>query len=136
MVNSRFPHSSLPPPPPPPANALPLDVSPEATPIVGMIHVGALPGTPANAQSISELAAQARAEAHVYRSCGVDGVMIENMHDVPYLRGLVGPEIVAAMNLPQFATEFNVPTLKANFDIAVRQKLAKPFNLEAMIWKP
>jgi ABC-type nitrate/sulfonate/bicarbonate transport system substrate-binding protein len=46
------------------------------------------------------------------------------------------PEIVAAMNLPQFATEFNVPSLKANFDIAVRQKLAKPFNLDAMIWKP
>jgi NitT/TauT family transport system substrate-binding protein len=46
------------------------------------------------------------------------------------------PEIVAAMNLPQFATEFNVPSLKANFDIAVRQKLAKPFDLDAMIWKP
>jgi len=46
------------------------------------------------------------------------------------------PEIVAAMNLPQFATEFNVPSLKANLDIAVRQKLAKPFDLDAMIWKP
>jgi NitT/TauT family transport system substrate-binding protein len=46
------------------------------------------------------------------------------------------PEIVAAMNLPEFATEFNVPSLQANFDIAVRQKLAKPFNLEPMIWKP
>jgi len=40
------------------------------------------------------------------------------------------------MNLPQFSTEFNVPTLKANLDIAVRQKLAKPFDLEPMIWKP
>jgi NitT/TauT family transport system substrate-binding protein len=46
------------------------------------------------------------------------------------------PEIVAAMNLPQFVTEFNVPSLKANLDIAVRQKLAKPFNLDPMIWKP
>jgi membrane complex biogenesis BtpA family protein len=27
----------------------------------------------------------------------VDGLIIENMHDVPYLRGRVGPEIVAAM---------------------------------------
>ncbi len=46
------------------------------------------------------------------------------------------PEVVAAMNLPENVTEFNVPSLKANLDIAVRQKLAKPFDLEAMIWKP
>ena len=46
------------------------------------------------------------------------------------------PEVVAAMHLPRFTTEFNVETLKANLDIAVRQKLAKPFNLETMLWKP
>jgi ABC-type nitrate/sulfonate/bicarbonate transport system substrate-binding protein len=46
------------------------------------------------------------------------------------------PEVVAAMNLPEYTTEFNVPSLKANLDIAVRQKLAKPFDLDAMIWKP
>jgi NitT/TauT family transport system substrate-binding protein len=46
------------------------------------------------------------------------------------------PEVVAAINLPEFITEFNVPSLKANLDIAVRQKLAKPFDLDVMIWKP
>jgi ABC-type nitrate/sulfonate/bicarbonate transport system substrate-binding protein len=46
------------------------------------------------------------------------------------------PEVVAAMNLPEFTTEFNVPSLQANLDIALRQKLAKPFDLGAMIWKP
>jgi NitT/TauT family transport system substrate-binding protein len=46
------------------------------------------------------------------------------------------PEVVAAMNLPEFTTSFNVPSLKANLDIAVRQKLAKPFDLERMMWKP
>jgi NitT/TauT family transport system substrate-binding protein len=46
------------------------------------------------------------------------------------------PEVVAAMNLPEYTAEFNVPSLKANLDIAVRQKLAKPFDLDAMIWKP
>ena len=46
------------------------------------------------------------------------------------------PEVVASINLPEFITEFNVPSLKANLDIAVRQKLAKPFDLDAMIWKP
>ena len=39
----------------------------------------------------------AREEAKLYRECGVDGVIIENMHDVPYLRGEVGPEVVATM---------------------------------------
>jgi NitT/TauT family transport system substrate-binding protein len=46
------------------------------------------------------------------------------------------PEIVTALNLAEFTTEFNVPSLKANLDIAVRQKLAKPFDLDAMLWKP
>lgn len=66
-------------------------------PVIGVIHVGALPGTPRNSQSVSELVVSARDEAKRYRECGVDGVIIENMHDVPYLRGEVGPEIVAAM---------------------------------------
>jgi len=66
-------------------------------PIIGVIHVGALPGAPANSQNVSEIAAQALREAAIYRDCGVDGIIIENMHDTPYLRGSVGPEIVAAM---------------------------------------
>ena len=37
-------------------------------------------------------------EARVYRECGLDGVMLENMHDVPYVRGgAVGPEVTACM---------------------------------------
>ena len=66
-------------------------------PVIGVIHVGALPGTPRGSQTVSELVTSARTEARLYREAGVDGVIIENMHDVPYLRGEVGPEIVAAM---------------------------------------
>jgi len=66
-------------------------------PVVGVIHVGALPGTPKGERSVGELVREAREEAKVYRECGVDGIIIENMHDVPYLKGEVGPEIVAAM---------------------------------------
>src|SRR5258705_6070639 len=66
-------------------------------PVVGVIHVGALPGTPRNTQTVAELVMSAKREARVYRECGLDAVYIENMHDVPYLRGEVGPEIVAAM---------------------------------------
>jgi membrane complex biogenesis BtpA family protein len=68
-------------------------------PIIAMIHVGALPGTPASTQSVAELVALARQEAAMYRDSGVDAIGIENMHDIPYLRGTVGAEIVAAMTM-------------------------------------
>jgi uncharacterized protein len=66
-------------------------------PVIAMIHVGALPGTPAARSRLSETERAALAEAKTYRSCGVHGLMLENMHDTPYLRGEVGPEIVSAM---------------------------------------
>lgn len=74
-------------------------IFPIAKPVIGMIHVGALPGTPASTKSVTELIESAIIEARLYRDNGVDGIAIENMHDVPYLRGTVGPEIVAAMTL-------------------------------------
>jgi uncharacterized protein len=80
-------------------------------PVVGVIHVGALPGTPRGSQSVAELARSARDEAKVYGECGVDGIIIENMHDVPYLKGEVGPEIVAAMTAigAEVKTESQLP---------------------------
>jgi membrane complex biogenesis BtpA family protein len=66
-------------------------------PVVAVIHVGALPGTPASAMDVGALTELAVREAARYRDGGVDGLMVENMHDVPYLRGAVGPEVVAAM---------------------------------------
>jgi membrane complex biogenesis BtpA family protein len=66
-------------------------------PVIAMIHVGALPGTPANGLSFADIERQALREAETFRAAGVHGLMLENMHDTPYLRGRVGPEIVAAM---------------------------------------
>ena len=62
-----------------------------------MVHVQALPGTPKNKYSLDEICNIAVAEAVQYEKAGLDAVMIENMHDVPYLKGAVGPEITAAM---------------------------------------
>jgi len=62
-----------------------------------MIHVGALPGTPRSMRSVHDLAKAAVAEAAVLAGGGVDAIILENMHDVPYLNRRVGPEIVAAM---------------------------------------
>jgi uncharacterized protein len=68
-------------------------------PVIAMVHVGALPGTPASRASLRELEERAVAESAIYREAGVHGVALENMHDVPYLRGGVGPEITAAMTV-------------------------------------
>lgn len=62
-----------------------------------MIHLGALPGTPAHGLSLADIEKQALHEATLFRAAGIHGLMLENMHDTPYLRGKVGPEIVAAM---------------------------------------
>lgn len=66
-------------------------------PVIAMIHVGALPGTPSHKSSVVELECQALQEAKAYIESGVHGLLIENMHDTPYLKGSVGPEIVAAL---------------------------------------
>lgn len=65
--------------------------------LIAMIHVGALPGTPRSKASVTEIAASAVNEAKLLADGGVDAIMLENMHDVPYLNRRVGPEIVAAM---------------------------------------
>jgi membrane complex biogenesis BtpA family protein len=65
--------------------------------LVGVVHTGGLPGTPASDQRIDQIVETAVAEARAYASAGFHGVMIENTHDRPYLKGSVGPEIVAAL---------------------------------------
>jgi len=59
--------------------------------------VGALPGTPHARQSLDELTRQAVAEARVLMDAGFDGLIVENMHDRPYVNAPHGPEITAAM---------------------------------------
>ncbi len=64
-----------------------------------MIHVQALPGTPNHKMSLSEISALAVKEAKQYENAKLGAIIIENMHDVPYLKGQVGPEVTAAMTL-------------------------------------
>lgn len=68
-----------------------------AKPVIAMIHIEALPGTPAHRLSLAAIERKACDEARLYRAAGAHGIMLENMHDTPYLRGSVGPEIVSAM---------------------------------------
>ncbi|XP_062621067.1 uncharacterized protein F13E9.13, mitochondrial-like [Saccostrea cucullata] len=66
--------------------------------IIGMIHVPALPGTPRGSDKIRNILSFVRKEVSIYWNAGVDSILVENMHDLPYIQGRdMGPEIVACM---------------------------------------
>ncbi len=84
----------------------------QETALIGMVHVGALPGTPYSTQSVDSLVDQAVLEAKILEDAGFDAIIIENMHDAPYVHGdELGPEIVAGMTRVVHAVEqaVNVP---------------------------
>lgn len=63
-----------------------------------MIHVDALPGTPQYAGNWEKTIEKVTHEAHLYKQHQLDAVLIENMHDIPYVQDrLLGPEIVSCM---------------------------------------
>lgn len=65
--------------------------------LIGCIHVLPLPGSARYAGSIKHILQSALADARAYVEGGVDAIIIENMHDLPYLNGYVDPETTAAM---------------------------------------
>ncbi|XP_043287186.1 uncharacterized protein F13E9.13, mitochondrial [Venturia canescens] len=78
--------------------------------IVGMIHVGGLPGTPRFNGNCKKLIDAAVRDAEIYRDAGLDGILVENMHDVPYVRGKdLGPETTAMMSRICSEVRKNVP---------------------------
>ncbi len=79
--------------------------------LIAMIHVAALPGTPGAALSPAKIARQAAAEARVLASAGFDALLIENMHDAPYVMGRQDPAVVACMTACALAVKAAVPGL-------------------------
>jgi membrane complex biogenesis BtpA family protein len=65
--------------------------------LIGAIHTGGLPGTPNADRGVNAIAEECAAEARIYAAAGFHGLIIENTHDRPYLKGSVGPEVAAAM---------------------------------------
>lgn len=85
--------------------------------VIAMIHLAALPGAPRSSLSVREIARHASDEALLLADCGVDAILIENMHDAPYLRSAVGPEIVAAMTACAVAVREAVPHLTCGVQV-------------------
>jgi len=63
-----------------------------------MLHLPALPGTPGSTSSVKEIMEKVEEETEIYLASGVDGLILENMHDTPYcLARDLEPHITATM---------------------------------------
>jgi membrane complex biogenesis BtpA family protein len=61
-------------------------------PVIGVVHLLPLPGSPRYKGSMAEVVARARSDALAYARGGVDGLVVENYGDIPFLK-----ETVAAL---------------------------------------
>lgn len=66
-------------------------------PIIGMVHLLPLPGSPRSGGKMRVIIERALADAAMLESNGVAGLMVENFGDVPFYPDRVPPETVAAM---------------------------------------
>ncbi len=70
---------------------------PQPCPLIGVVHLGPLPGAPRWAGDLAAVERAALADAQAYLEGGADGLIVENFGDGPFFAGAVPPETVAAM---------------------------------------
>ncbi len=70
-----------------------------AKPLIGDIHLSPLPGTPRyRGETMAGIIDRALADADAFVRGGMDGIILENHGDIPFLKpSEIGPEIIAAM---------------------------------------
>ncbi|ELY86515.1 photosystem I assembly BtpA [Natrialba hulunbeirensis JCM 10989] len=66
-------------------------------PLIGMVHLPALPGAPEFGGDRDALHERARTDATQLESGGIDAIMLENFGDVPFYPETVPPHVVADM---------------------------------------
>lgn len=71
----------------------------ERAPIIGMVHLGPLPGSPRWAGSMDEVARAALEDARILVEEGAAGVLVENFGDAPFYPSTVPAQTVAAMSV-------------------------------------
>ncbi len=81
-------------------------------PLIGVLHLAPLPGSPDFGGDVSAIRDHAVREAGILGEAGYDGLIVENFGDLPFQKDRVGPETVAAMTLV-------VEAVKASVDVPV-----------------
>ncbi len=66
-------------------------------PIIGMIHLMPLPGSPKYKGNFQDIVDDARRNLESLEQGGVDGLLIENFFDTPFFKDRVPPETIVAM---------------------------------------
>jgi uncharacterized protein len=69
----------------------------ETRPLIGMVHLLPLPGAPGWRGSFDAVLERAVADTAALESAGLDGVLVENLGDVPFYPDAAPPETAAAM---------------------------------------
>ena len=67
------------------------------TPIIGMVHLGPLPGAPRGDRDLESIIDEALDDTRALERGGVDAIMVENLGDAPYYPDDVPKHVVAAM---------------------------------------
>src|SRR2546429_3932185 len=72
-----------------------------AKPVIGMLHVPPLPGSPrfVASSTVASIASAVVRDADALAGRGVNGLMLENFGDVPFYPGRVPAHTVAAMTV-------------------------------------
>ncbi|MDX1980624.1 MAG: BtpA/SgcQ family protein [Bryobacteraceae bacterium] len=66
-----------------------------AKPVIGMLHLPALPGSPASDSTLEQIRLGMLRDAGALMDGGVDGLMVENIGDAPFYPSRVPPHTVA-----------------------------------------
>lgn len=65
--------------------------------LIGVVHLQPLPGSPRWQGNLDKVVRNAVRDASAYERGGAQAVFLENFGDIPFTKGSVGPETVAAM---------------------------------------
>lgn len=98
--------------------------------LIGMVHAQALPASPRGHLPVADIATQAAAEARILADAGFDALIVENMHDRPYIHGCHGPETTAAMTRIGLAVREAID--RAGRDIPLGVQILSGGNREAL----
>lgn len=86
-------------------------------PIIGMLHLPALPGSPQYAGAIAPIREAMLRDAELLAEGGVHGLMIENFGDVPFYPGRVPTHVVAHMTALAADVKRAVPQLPLGINV-------------------
>jgi hypothetical protein len=93
--------------------------------VIGMVHVGALPGAPMYGGSMRTIVDAALRDARALRDGGCDAIAFENFGDRPFFKECVPPETVAALTrvivevVAQVPMPFGVNVLRNDTESAI-----------------